>query len=1603
MNSRKFKSIFLLLALLMVVIGLSTISATVNMDNEDLNDLYVTAEDNVPNQDNLHSADTVKEEDLIMDSTSEDIDKKIIKNTLNKTLKESDESGTSTGANSKIDTYIDFLYPIDSMIYGDKEYVSFNVMEKDSDDSIEAMSNIRVTVDNNGKKTNLTSNEYGIFEYEYSPESTGSNYISVYFNGNDVYKSSNATMTFDVYKQDTIVSIDSINEVYVGKSVNIIGYLMDMNGLDVENAKVKINVNGQEIASVKVNDGKYNYKYSPSKMGINKITVIYEGNDKYTSSSDSIQFEYTKMKTSLVNTFISEDNMDKIIITYELRDKNANLISNAPVTIQANDEKISAKTNSFGKVVYEYIKNKSTNNITVTYAGTDYYNASRNVLKLSNNKVDSKINVIYASNDEYSQEITTTAYGEKITVNAILTDKNQNIIPNQKITIKINEKETTQKTDKNGIYSYTITPNTMGTNNVSVIYEGNSYYNPSKTTSTFKVTKLDNEIYATTQLGEKTLTITGGIICDREDLLNKENVTITINKEKFNVRTDSSTFKYNYNIKKAGTQNIKVRFNGNNYLNPSEDEIDVEISQIESEITSIVKSESNDMLITYKLQDAYDNAISNANLVITSDSNKNTLKTNKTGEVTYKLEKTSANMTVTAQFIGSDLYTKSSNKIKIEDNKIKTELDIDAIQQGNQTTVSGYLSDNQNNKIANQKLSIKINDKSYNTKTDKTGFYSYTYDTIKGSNEINVTYSGNSIYSPAYIDTILEVGSIKNTKISFTIKTQKYQNEVTLNGKILDANGKKIETFYSNVRLKLNNKILATDTINGAFSTVNAISMNSIGKNNITIYYEGEDEYSPSYFNTSFEVEKQDVKIDYTIGTTENNVGTKIVIAGKLTDANHNPLTSERVYININNNQYSVKTDEFGDFTYEKTEKETGTYKVTLQYNSNDYYNEKTVTKSIKIDKKDSKIYLNSIASQEPGIKLNVFGQLTDNKSQAISNAKINIKINDDKHELSTDENGYYLLQYTTKNIGTNNVSVSYSGNEYYKSSNTTAKFTVKKPVELSYYKITNPVAGTTVKISGKLLSDNKAVKNQTVTIAVNGNEYKTKTYSTGYFKINHTIDALGKNNITYTYDGNSRYAKAYNSTTLTVKKIKESDNPTTLMIYTINPVITGKTIKISGKLLAYGQGIKGQTVTMKINGKKHVLNTTSTGYFTVKYKATTLGKNNVTYSYAGSKVYLSSNNKTTFLVQKKTVLTCYTMKASEYGSTVKVSGKLLCNNKGLKGQKIIVSIGNQNYSATTYSSGYFTVNYKIKSYDKQQVTFTYAGTDTYRASTNKTTITTKKAVELYVYSIKETEYGQTVKVSGKLLNNNKGIKGQTITVTVNNQNYTAKTYTSGYFTISYKATSIGKNNVTFRYAGNSNYEKKTNKTTFTVKYPTSITSSKITNKLIGNTVKVSGQLFGNGKVLQDQTVTVTINNVKYTAKTDSSGKFAVKYKVSDYNKQNIVFEYAGNDEYFSTSNTTSFNVKKPTVIVPYQIADVTLGSTIKISGKISYNDAGVKNANVIVLVDGSEYFAKSYTSGYFTINYKITKVGMHNVTYTFNGNSLYLGSNSTMIFTGIS
>ena len=78
--------------------------------------------------------------------------------------------------------------------------------------------------------------------------------------------------------------------------------------------------------------------------------------------------------------------------------------------------------------------------------------------------------------------------------------------------------------------------------------------------------------------------------------------------------------------------------------------------------------------------------------------------------------------------------------------------------------------------------------------------------------------------------------------------------------------------------------------------------------------------------------------------------------------------------------------------------------------------------------------------------------------------------------------------------------------------------------------------------------------------------------------------------------------------------------------------------------------------------------------------------------------------------------------------------------------------------------------------------------------------------------------YGKTIKVSGKLLCNGTSVKGQTVKITINGQEFTATTVGYGYFTINYTINTYDNHKVVYRFAGSSMYESCTNTTTFTIK-----------------------------------------------------------------------------------------------------------------------------------------------------------------------------------------
>ena len=150
------------------------------------------------------------------------------------------------------------------------------------------------------------------------------------------------------------------------------------------------------------------------------------------------------------------------------------------------------------------------------------------------------------------------------------------------------------------------------------------------------------------------------------------------------------------------------------------------------------------------------------------------------------------------------------------------------------------------------------------------------------------------------------------------------------------------------------------------------------------------------------------------------------------------------------------------------------------------------------------------------------------------------------------------------------------------------------------------------------------------------------------------------------------------------------------------------------------------------VNGEKYSVTTSRTGYFKLLYnRKYNQSVYKIQYSYAGSSYYLSTKNSTTFKINQKTRIRILTPTTSTVGKSVKLSGILLCNNKGIKGAEILVRITNGseyiNYTTKTFTSGYFTVNYVFSDNyvgSQEHLIFEYMGNGFYSNAINQTMLT---------------------------------------------------------------------------------------------------------------------------------------------------------------------------------------------------------------------------------------------------------------------------------------
>ena len=154
----------------------------------------------------------------------------------------------------------------------------------------------------------------------------------------------------------------------------------------------------------------------------------------------------------------------------------------------------------------------------------------------------------------------------------------------------------------------------------------------------------------------------------------------------------------------------------------------------------------------------------------------------------------------------------------------------------------------------------------------------------------------------------------------------------------------------------------------------------------------------------------------------------------------------------------------------------------------------------------------------------------------------------------------------------------------------------------------------------------------------------------------------------------------------------------------------------------------------------------------------------------------------------------------------------------------------------------------------------------------------------------------------------------KSINVNYNGKNYTSKTNAQGVATVTLKATKIGSEKATIKFAGDDNYKAASKKVTITVKkQPTKITAAKKTFKAKTKTKKYTITLKDSkGKAISKAKVTIKVKGKTYKATTNKYGKATFKItKLTKRGKYTATVKFAATKYYTASSKSVKITVKR--------------------------------------------------------------------------------------------
>ena len=886
----------------------------------------------------------------------------------------------------------------------------------------------------------------------------GDHIINVTYLGDENYAPSSDETTLSLSKLPSGVEVNVENITVGDKAVIEITVPENATG------NATVNVDGTDY-TVSVAGGKGTLVLSDLGVGNHEVTVTYNGDEIYDSSSDSATFEVAK-----------QDGNDVV-----------------KVTDQGN-----------GTIVVE-VPEGTTGTVTVEVDGENYTGEivdGKAVIKLENATPgvhDMKVTVPGNENRTETVIDTTASIPKEATPLDVSVDGDTIVVTvpegaSGNITIEVDGKTYTQPINGNEA-KFTIDDLTVGDKTAVVKYAGDDNYVANSTSVDFTVPEVDPDMNVTVEGGDvgEDVTVTVEL---PEDATGQ--VLIDIDGVGFYANVTDGVAKLVIPNVLGGSHDVKVTYTGDDKYASDSYSGSFDMNKVDSSVTvsaeDITVGDKAVIEITVP-EDATDNVTVNVDgtdYTAYVANGKATLVLSDLGVGEHE---------VTVTYNGDGKYNSSTGSATFEVAKQDGDDVVKVTDQGDGTVV------------------VEVPEGTTGTVTVEVDGENYTGEIVDGKAVINlenatpgvhdmkVTVPGNENRTETVINTSVTIPK-EETTLDVTVKDIKVGDK---EGIVVEVP----EDATGNVTIEIDGKTY-TLPVSGGKATF-AIEGLTAGNKTAVIRYSGDDKYDSSITTATFNV----AKVNATIGSTidDSKVGENVVVNVVLPDD-----ATGVVLIDIGGVGYYANVTD-GVAHVEIPRIPSGYYNVTITYTGDEKYSSVTNTTSFNMSKVESFVVPNAINityGENEIITLDVPEDATGNVTLVINGVEYTLSPNGELLSVSPNANtytvavsgGYGVITISGLPEGEYTVSARYNGDDKYFVATNSTKFRVSKS------KLTMEVidqGNGTVLV--KLPSD--ATGNVTIKV---GNETYSAIVENGVAWITLDNETPGIHEITVTYSGDDQY-----------------------------------------------------------------------------------------------------------------------------------------------------------------------------------------------------------------------------------------------------------------------------------------------------------------------------------------------------------------------------------------------------------------------------------------------------------------------------------------------